>query len=214
MSVSAEKVAEIRERFKGKRIVFSIGRFTRYKGYKHLVEAAKHLDDRYVILIAGTGELSEDLSNQITRSGLGSKVHLLGAVKYEDVGSYYEASDIFCLSSVSRNEAFGIVQIEAMLFRKPVVSTNLKGSGVLYANIDGETGLTAQPEDPRALAEAISRLGDDPELYRRLAAGGFKRASEVFTIDNMLNSTVRVYEKALGSSKTTRILKAGSGTDS
>ncbi len=202
MSVSQEKVAEIRERFKGKRIVFSMGRFTPYKGYQYLVEAARYFDDNYVILIAGAGALGGELSDQIRRSGLEDRVHLLGPIKYEDVGSYYEASDIYCLSSVSRNEAFGIVQVEAMLFRKPVVSTNIRGSGVLYANIDGETGLVVEPGDPQALAGAISRICSDPELYERLAAGGLKRASEVFTVDNMLNSTLEVYQRVLETPRT------------
>jgi len=202
ISVLSGKVREIRERFKGKRIVFSIGRLTHYKGYEYLIEAAGYLGDDYVILIAGSGGLDKALTRRIRRLGLTGKVHMLGRVEYEDVGSYYEASDVFCLSSVSKNEGFGIVQVEAMLFGKPVVSTNIRGSGVMYANIDGETGLIVEPRDPQALAGAISRICSDPELYERLVAGGLKRASEVFTVDNMLNSTLEVYERVLATPRT------------
>ena len=197
IDVSTERVRQIRERFKGKRIVLSIGRLTPYKGYEYLIEAARHLGDDYVILIAGSGELEGLLSRRIRDLGLTGKVHMLGRVMHEDVGSYYEASDVFCLSSVSKNEAFGIVQVEAMLFGKPVVSTNVRGSGIVYANVDGETGLVVEPRDPRALADAIMRICGDQDLYRRLAAGGLKRAGDVFTMDNMLDSTLEVYERVL-----------------
>jgi rhamnosyl/mannosyltransferase len=191
-------VAGIRERFAGKRIVFSIGRLTPYKGYRYLVDAARHLDDDFVILIAGSGPLETELSQQIKSQGLGGKVHLLGPIDYDEVGSYYEASDVYCLSSVSRNEGFGIVQLEAMLFRKPVVSTAIKGSGVPWANLDGETGLVVPPEDPEALAGAIKRICSEIGLAARLGENGFRRATEYFTMDRMLDSTIEVYETVLG----------------
>jgi rhamnosyl/mannosyltransferase len=197
MKVSQEKVTEIRQRFRGKTIVFSMGRLIHYKGYRYLIDAARHLGDEYVVLIAGSGALEGELRRQIDRSGLAEKVHMLGSVKFEDAGSYFEASDVFCLSSVTRNEAFGIVQIEAMLFRKPVVSTNIPGSGVLWANIDGETGLVVEPRDPEALAAGISRVARDQELYQRLVANGYRRASEMFTMDKMLDSTLKVYNSVM-----------------
>jgi glycosyltransferase involved in cell wall biosynthesis len=198
MRVSPEKVSGIRERFRGKHVIFSMGRLSHYKGYRYLIDAARYLGDDYVILIAGSGPLKGKLSRQISQLGLTHKVHLLGPVRYEDVGSYYEASDLYCLSSISRNEGFGIVQLEAMLFRKPVISTRIEGSGVSWANIDDETGLVVEPEDPRALAEAIKRICSTPELHERFGANGFKRASEVFTMERMLSAAVDLYETLLG----------------
>jgi rhamnosyl/mannosyltransferase len=199
-------VAGIRKRFAGKHIVFSIGRLTPYKGYRYLIDAAKYLDDDFVILIAGSGPLRTELSRQIAAQGLGGKVHLLGPVDYDDVGSYYEASDVYCLSSISRNEGFGIVQLEAMLFRKPVVSTAIEGSGVTWANLDGETGLVVPSEDARALAGAIVRICSDRGLAGRLGDNGFRRATEYFTMDRMLTSTLEVYRAVQGQ-------KAGGGAE-
>jgi glycosyltransferase involved in cell wall biosynthesis len=198
MSVSPGKVAEIRDRFRGKRIVFSIGRLSRYKGYTYLVEAARHLGDGYVVLIAGSGPLRGELEDRIRRERMEHRVQLLGPVRYEDVGSYYEACDIYCLSSVSRNEGFGLVQVEAMLFRKPVVSTAVEGSGVTWANIDGQTGYVVEPRNAQALAGAIERICSDEALYARLGENGFRRATELFTVDRMLESTLGVYEAVLG----------------
>jgi len=197
LGASAATVQAIRDRYRGRRIVFSIGRLSPYKGYKYLIDAASHLGDAYAVLIAGTGPLEHALSHQIAQAGLAGRVSLVGKVKDQDLGSYYEASDVFCLSSISRNEGFGLVQVEAMLFGKPVVSTDVEGSGVTWANLDGETGLVVRPEDSRALATAIERICSDRGLYDRLGAAGYRRATEVFTQDRMLAATTAVYDLVL-----------------
>lgn len=197
LKVSPDVAAGIRERFGGRRIVFSIGRLSNYKGYRYLIEAAGHLGDDYVVLIAGSGPLYRALSGQIERLGLSGKVYLLGPVDRDEVGAYYEASDVYCLSSISRNEGFGIVQLEAMLFRKPVVSTDIPGSGVTYANLDGETGLVVEPRNAGALADAITRVCSNKGLYDRLASNGLRRVTEEFTMDRMLSSTMNVYEEVM-----------------
>jgi glycosyltransferase involved in cell wall biosynthesis len=198
LEVSQETVDRIRGNHAGKRIVFSIGRLSHYKGYKYLIEAGRYLGDDYVILIAGPGPLKGRLLRQIKEQGLADKVFLIGPIRYEEVGSYYEACDIFCLSSISRNEGFGLVQVEAMLFRKPVVSTDVKGSGITWANIHGETGLVVRPEDSRALADAIESICSDQSRYQTMAANGYRRATEQFTREKMLSSTIDLYRRILG----------------
>lgn len=197
LKVSPDAVQDIRDRYGGRRIVFSIGRLSHYKGYQYLIEAAPRLGDEYVVLIAGSGPLRKNLAKRIARLGLTGRVHLLGTLDCDDVGAYYEASDVYCLSSISRNEGFGIVQLEAMLHKKPVVSTDIPGSGVTWANLDGETGLVVEPGNPGALADAIMRICSDRDLYDRLGAKGFRRATEEFTMDRMLSATLEVYERVL-----------------
>jgi glycosyltransferase involved in cell wall biosynthesis len=192
------KVGEIKRRFAGKRIVLGVGRLTGYKGFEYLVEAAKFLSDRYVVLIAGTGPTRRALSRQVTEAALGEKVFLLGRVPDDDLGSYYEACDVFCLSSVARNEGFGLVQIEAMLFGKPVVSTNVEGSGMPWVNVDGQTGLVVQPADAAALAGAVERICASPELYGSMSANALRRAREQFSTSRMVDRTIEVYAQVLG----------------
>jgi rhamnosyl/mannosyltransferase len=195
--VSDQTASEIRKRYGDRRIVFTVGRLSKYKGYQYLIRAARLLSDQYVVLIGGTGPLEADLAVQVQREGLGGKVFLLGKIDHEDLGSYYEACDLFCLSSITRNEGFGLVQLEAMLFKKPVVSTNIRGSGVTWANLNGETGLVVEPADPTALAKAIERICSDRDLYNRLARVGFDRTTREFSKEKMLSAVIGLYETVL-----------------
>ena len=82
---------EIRNEYSGRRIIFSLGRLVEYKGYRYLIEAAKYLDDSFMILIGGGGPLWESLQREIDELGVGRRVKLLGKVPQEDLASYYGA---------------------------------------------------------------------------------------------------------------------------
>ena len=192
-----EKVTAMRAKYAGKKIIFSLGRLVHYKGYRYLVEAAKYLDDNYIVLIGGTGALREELQSQIDAEGLDRRVKLLGRVPDEDLPTYYGACDLYCLSSIMKTEAFAIVQIEAMSCGKPVVSCNIEGSGVPWVNADGESGLVVEPENGKALAGAIRRVMDNGVLYKHLSSGAKVRYSQLFTKDSMITRCLELYRKVL-----------------
>nr|EID9259045.1 glycosyltransferase [Escherichia coli] len=102
--------------YKGKKIIFSLGRLVYYKGFEYLVESAKFLPDDYIILIGGNGEEKQKLLELIQRYKLEDKVKLLGFIRHEELSSYFAASNVFCLPSIEKSEAFGVVQLEAFLF--------------------------------------------------------------------------------------------------
>lgn len=150
MCPDAAGVRKIKDRYKGKKIIFSLGRLVTYKGYEFLIAATKYLKDNYMILIGGTGALREKLQEEINSMHLRGKVKLLGHVSDEELPSYYGACDVFCLSSVQKTEAFGIVQIEAMSCGKPVVATKIPHSGVSWVNAHEESGINVVPGDAYA----------------------------------------------------------------
>lgn len=194
MCPAEDAVEAIRKQYPGKKIVFSLGRLVHYKGFRYLVEAARYLNDSYVILIGGSGQLKDELQQEIDIFGLNDRVKLLGRVSDEELPAYYGACLVFCLSSVQKTEAFGIVQIEAMSCGKPVVATRIPQSGTAWVNAHGVSGLNVEPRNAKELAEAIRTLTKDEQTYRQYAENAEKRYRKLFTKEHMIESCLNIYE--------------------
>jgi rhamnosyl/mannosyltransferase len=190
-------VKHIRDRYKGKRIVFSLGRLVGYKGFEYLIESAKYLPDEYIIVIGGTGPLKKHLEELIELNDLSSKVKLLGWISDEDLSGYYGACDLYVISSIWKTEAFGLVQIEAMSCGKPIVATKIPESGVDWVNKDGYSGINVETENPKALANAITTILNNEQEYEKFSVNAKKRFNELFTLDKMVNNCLSVYEKIM-----------------
>jgi len=192
-AVGEDEVRELRSRHPGRAIVFALGRLVPYKGFEYLVRSATALSANGLVLIAGDGPLRRDLQALIEALGVQDRVRLLGAVSGRDAELHMRACDVFCLPSVDKSEAFGIVQIEAMRAGRPVVSTRIHGSGIDWVNQDGVTGLTVEPRRPDALAQALNRLLDKAGLARTLGANGRQRFEELFTARRMALQVREMY---------------------
>jgi rhamnosyl/mannosyltransferase len=195
----AERVRKLREQYGNKKIVFSLGRLVHYKGFKYLVDAARYLDDSYLVIIGGSGMLKDELQKQIHDYGLEQRVKMVGRISDEDLPSYYGACDIYCLSSIMKTEAFALVQLEAMSCGKPVVSCNIEGSGVPWVNLHDVSGLVVEPENGKALADAIRRIMEDKALYYTYSAGARSRYIELFKKQRMIDRCLELYSQLLHS---------------
>lgn len=189
--------ARIRQRYKGKKLIYSLGRLVGYKGYEYLIDAARYLPDDYHILIGGDGPDREALMMKIMENGLVAKVSLLGYIDSSDFAAYYTACDMFALSSIYKTEAFAIVQIEAMSCGKPVVATQIEGSGVSWVNRDGYSGVNVPPCNAKALADAILEVTADPGEYKSYCDRALERYNELFTYQVMLDSCIKLYGSLL-----------------
>jgi glycosyltransferase involved in cell wall biosynthesis len=192
-AIGEEDVREVRTRHAGRAVVFALGRLVPYKGFEFLVRSAAGLDAGGLILIAGGGPLRRELESLIHALGVQDRVRLLGEITDREVELYMRACEVFCLPSVDKSEAFGIVQIEAMRASRPLVSTRLHGSGVDWVNQDGVTGVTVEPCRPDALAQALNRLLRDPALSRRLGENGRHRFEQLFTTRKMASAVREMY---------------------
>ena len=176
----------------GPRLILAVGRLVGYKGFTYLVEAMQNVDA--TLLLVGNGPLDADLKEQARRCGVNHKIKFLGTIDHLD--KYYRASSIFVLPSISRAEAFGLVQLEAMAASLPVVNTDLD-SGVPEISLDGVTGRTVPPADAPALAGAINELLGNEYLRRRMGEAGRERARREFSLDLMVERTKALYEEVL-----------------
>jgi len=183
------EVAAIQARF-SKPIVLAVGRLVRYKGFEYLIRAMRDVDAQLVII--GDGPLRDELQAKIVHMGIQHRAVILPRV--DDVKPYYCASKMFVLSSVTRAEAFGIVQLEAMAAGKPVINTALP-TGVTHVSIDGVTGLTVPPRDSRAMVVAINRLLDDPGMASNFGVAGQERVRTLFNAHAMVQAVSDIYRE-------------------
>lgn len=186
------KAASLRHSLDGPILLF-VGRLVSYKGVEILLRALPGLHAQTVIV--GNGPLRDVLRHQAGELGLGDRVRFVGEVTNEELLAWYYACDVVVLPSTSRQEAFGLVQLEAMMCGRPVVSTDLP-TGVPWVNQHERTGLVVQPGDVAALRGALARLVCDSDLRRRLGDEARIRALNEFSAENMRRAALRVYREA------------------
>lgn len=159
--------------------ILTIGRMTYYKGHETLIRAMAQLPGARLILV-GDGERKNRLHALVQTLGLGGRVILAGYRPDPEVCALLASCDAFCLPSIERTEAFGLVLPEAMRFSKPVVASNIPGSGVGWVVRDNETGVLVPPGDADALAAALHKLEVSPALRREMGGVEKRYSTAVF----------------------------------
>lgn len=151
-----------------------IGRLVGYKGCDVLLDAFARLPQGH-LTIAGDGPMRNLLIEQARQLKIPDRVTFLKTLNEKEKYQIYRDCDVFVLPSVSKNEAFGLVQLEAMAYGKPVINTQLD-SGVPEVSLHNVTGLTVPPGDPVQLAEAMEQLMKNPLSYNVFSAAATIRA--------------------------------------
>jgi glycogen synthase len=189
--------------------VLFVGRITRQKGIIHLVSAIPHVDPEIqVVLLAGapdTEEIAAEMEQRVaaarrSRDGI---IWVEEMVPREEVIQFYSHATVFCCPSVY--EPFGIINLEAMACRTPVVASRV--GGIPEVVVPEETGIlvdpglvpgTFDPVDPagfsRNLAEAINRVAENPTLASRMGEAGRQRAERMFSWRAIAKRTLDLYE--------------------
>lgn len=150
-------------------VIFAAGRLTRAKGFDLLIQSWKLLEKwhpQWQMIVAGEGEEERKLKKAVEKAGI-KQIYFVGAVA--DIERYYEKAAFFVLSS--RNEGFGMVLIEAMHYRLPVVAYKCKAGPEEIVD-DGETGFLVEQENVKAFAEKMELLMKDGELRRKMGNCG------------------------------------------
>jgi glycosyltransferase involved in cell wall biosynthesis len=143
--------------------VLAIGRLVYYKGFDVLIKAVSMLPDYYRLAIIGIGPAQGKLEALIDNLNLRGRVTLLGSVDSQNLQQSLLACDIFCLPSTERSEMYGMVQLEAMAYGKPLIVTDIPRSGTRYVNRHGVTGYTVAVNDVTELFQSIFALGESSE---------------------------------------------------
>lgn len=178
------------------------------KGHRLLLEAAAELKRQGLRLLyrfAGEGSQKEALKRITAQLGLEAEVVFLGFVP--DIPSFLAPIDIFVLPSL--HEGLGVAVLEAMAAGKPVIASRVGGIPEL---VEAEvTGLLVSPDDPRALAQAISRLISRRDLAREMGDKGWERVRRHFAMERMAKRNEEFYYELLAIGEETE--KVGPGRE-
>lgn len=176
------------------RIVLYVGRIVQEKGLGVLVEAvphvlAEHPEAKFVI--AGTGGMLETLRHRAWELGVGQKVLFTGFVPDDDRDRLYKVAD--CAVFPSLYEPFGIVALEAMAAKVPVVVSQVGGLQEVVKH--AETGITVYPDNPQSLAWGINHTLARPDWAAQRAAQAYRVVCEEYNWPRIAQRTMRVYQR-------------------
>jgi glycosyltransferase involved in cell wall biosynthesis len=186
----------LRERFGvgSSPLVGIIARLSDVKGHCYLIQAMNELVHGMpgvMCLIVGEGPLEKELKEQV------SHLHLEASVKFIKINGkpaeILPMFDVFVMPSLQ--EGLGLSVMEAQSCGVPVVASRV--GGLVEAIKDGETGILVPPRDHLALADAIMKILADKDLASRFAIAGRERIVKHFSVDQMVDRTLAVYEDVL-----------------
>ena len=166
---------------RGKVNFLFVGRLVYYKGCKILLEAFQKIENA-TLTIVGNGSLEMELREYVKEHHMNNKVTFAGYVEDERLPLYFKQCDVFVLASTARSEAFGLVQIEAMSYGKPVINTALK-SGVPYVSLHEKTGLTVEPGNVKSMEQAIRWMVEHPKEREEMGRSARIRVKKEFGLE-------------------------------
>ncbi|HKY49574.1 MAG TPA: GNAT family N-acetyltransferase [Acidimicrobiia bacterium] len=174
-------------------IVGIVGRLVAEKGYPELFEAARRLDDRYLVVCVGPAdpEKKDGLPDHVVQRAAEAGVRFLGM--RDDVERLYGAMDLFVLPS--HREGFPRAAMEAAAMGLPVVATDIRGCREVV--VRGENGLLFPPGDVSALTEAILQVGSDHALRTSMGLAARQRAQTHFDERRIVDTVMKAYTEHL-----------------
>ena len=184
------------------KIVFYVGRFDPRKGIETIVRAVGRLEnqDNLRLIIGGGSRPGESdgierdrIEGIVAELGLQNITTFPGRLGIDNLHLYYAAADVCVVPS--HYEPFGLVAIEAMASRTPVVASAV--GGLQFTVIPEVTGLLAPPKDDAAFAVAIERILSNPEWRDQLGQAGRERVEDIFSWDGVAAQLGKLYKRVL-----------------
>ena len=172
-----------------------IGRLVKYKGVDVLLRALERVPDVRLDIV-GTGPEGPRLRTLAQALAVTDRVRWYGEYPDEDLTRRMADADFLVLPSVTTEEMFGLVVLEAMAAGRPVITTAVP-SAVREVNVPGVTGLEVPIRDVAALAGALEALAGDPARRQAMGEAGRARVAEHFTRSLMARRHVELYQQVM-----------------
>ena len=175
--------------------VLFVGRLTKAKGVDILLKAIKILKEKYQkeikAAIVGEGYSEEELKELVIELGIEKEVEFLGVRR--DIEKFMKSTKLFVLPS--RWEGLPLTILEAMSSRASIIATKVGGMPEVIEN--GKEGILISPNDPEALAMAITELLKDGELRAKLGINAYKKVKEKYSIEVYTKNILGFYKSLI-----------------
>jgi len=174
--------------------ILAVGRLTYYKGFPTLVRAVAGVEGLQLVIV-GDGEERASLQKILAEARRPSNVRLAGALDDTALRGFLASCDVMALPSIERTESFGIALLEAMRYGKPLVVSDLPGSGITYVGRAGQNAIHVPPGNVEAWRGALQELGASPtkrHLLGHLGRERFEREFEIGTIEPQIAEIYRL----------------------
>jgi glycosyltransferase involved in cell wall biosynthesis len=178
-----------------KNTILFAGRLNTQKGLIYLIDAMKIVSDRHQnvrLILIGDGDQKEALLKRVEKLGLSNTVCFVGPKSHAAVLAFMEMADIFVLPSIE--EAFGIVLLEAMYYRLPVVSTNVQG--IPYIIKDGRNGFLVPPRNHEQLANRMMFLLENRNIREEMGETNHKDSLQ-YKWERLVEKYISLYRNLL-----------------
>lgn len=181
---------------KNKKLIFSIGRMVREKGFDTLIDTAAALKDRYpdiYFIIAGKGPMLDHFRRKVSDLNLCGTVYFPGFISEDLKNAFYQ--ECFMTVFPSHYEPFGIVAIESLAFAKPTIVSDTGGLKEIV--LHKETGFLAAPNDCGSLTDQMIFILEHEEQANEIGQNGKKLVESIFSWERVAHQTEEVYAKAI-----------------
>lgn len=195
---------------KKKKTLLWVGRFLDWKHPDDAIRLAKRLKDdglNFELNMIGTGEMESQLKNMIREHALEDCVHMLGAMKPEQVREAMEKAEIFLFTS-DRNEGWGAVLNESMNSACAVVASHAIGS-VPFLIKDGENGLVYESGNTEMLYKKVRFLLDNPETQRKLGKQAYQTIATEWNAEVAAKRLIELSKHILQGEKHPNLYESG-----
>lgn len=180
---------EAKHEMEGSPRILSVGRLMKFKGYTYLLKALPQVIKKFPklkLIILGEGPEKEKLASEADRLGVAHHIKFEG---HDSPSAFAEQCDVMVIPSLF--EAFGLVYIEAFAMKIPLIAFDGGASEEIIDHL--ENGILVHRKNSGELAEKIIYLLEDPEERERLAAAGFLKFQNHFTVERMVKETAEFY---------------------
>ncbi len=178
------------------KMVFYVGRIVREKGIQVLIQSVPDIlkgEPNTKFVIAGKGSFLDNLKKQARYLGIEDRIYFTGFVSDKIRNKLYQVADLAVFPSLY--EPFGIVALEAMSTKTPVIVSNVGGMTEFVKH--EKNGIKVEPGNPSQLARAIKDLLHDKKKATSIASRGYKIAKEKYSWDKIAEKTINIYQKVL-----------------